>query len=94
MKSVLDIQRNWDIEWFTPLAESLALTDEVKYGVKGALRLEVYWIATAPMNSNIEDSITKRMNKITTLAALNSGSASSFDPYFDYRKQFFAWTLA
>ena len=94
MKDKLTIQRNWDSEWFTPYAEAEGLSEDFKFAAKAELRKEVYWIATFPMNEDLESSISIRISKIENLAAQNSGSASSFDPYFEQRKLFFEWAIA
>lgn len=94
MKSKQEIQRRWDLDWFTPLAETESLSFEARTGIKVELRKEVFWIATLPLELDLQSQIQIRIDKIQTLMNANDGSANSFDVYYSYRKQFFEWCLA
>jgi hypothetical protein len=91
MKSKEEIQRTWDTAWFTPLAESELLTFEQQVPIKVELRKEVFWVVTLSPDVDLVLTLIQRSNKISALMAAHDGSASSFDPYYQYRQQFFDW---
>jgi hypothetical protein len=92
MKTREHIQRRWDLDWFTPLADLQALSFSERTNIKKDLRAEIFWVVTSS-NFDLEAAMVIRANKIQTLMDANDGTAASFDPIYMYRKQFFEWCL-
>lgn len=93
MKTKIEIQRNWDIEWFTPLADLEDLSFETRTQIKNEIRKEVQWLVTLPPEIDLGDSLSIRAGKIQAIMDANDGTAASFDVFFQYRKAFFEWAM-
>lgn len=91
MKTREEIQRTWDTEWFTPIADGLSLSSDARAEIRQALRKEIFWLATLNQEVDLQEILSIRITKIQTIMDANDGSAASFDVFYSYRKQFFEW---